>query len=254
MIMNTKKFIKLPDKGRLLIVTDLHGDLEDYEKYINLWDCNNPDFHLVFVGDFIHSIYEDDKSIEIIEDVIEKDKKYSNFHPLLGNHEWSHITGTPVFKGYQNQTNDFENLIIEKKGSLEPYLSEYVEYFKSMPFFVKTANGLFISHTGPSKLVKSMNDFNEIFYNDYNFQPLYDFLWNRYDVNYNEEDVDNFLKIIGSNCMIVGHTVVNAYMIYGNQMILSSSFGTVDKAYLDINLSKPINNMDDVLDNIKFLD
>ena len=252
--MKREKFIELPDEGRLLIVTDVHGDLDDYEKYINLWDCNDPDFHLVFVGDFIHSIYDDDKSIEIIEDVIEKDKKYSNFHPLLGNHEWSHITNTPVFKGYQNQTYAFEDLIIDKKGSLEPYLSEYVEYFKSMPFFVKTANGLFISHTGPSTLVKSLNDFNEIFNNDYNFEPLYDFLWNRYDVNYKEEDVDNFLNIIGSNCMIVGHTVVNAYMIYGNQMILSSSFGTVDKAYLDIDLSKPINNMDDVLDNIKFLD
>ena len=80
------KFIKLPSKGRLLIVTDLHGNLEDYEKYIDLWDCYDPNYHIVFVGDFIHSIDENDYSIEIIEDVIDKFKKYPNFHPLLGNH------------------------------------------------------------------------------------------------------------------------------------------------------------------------
>ena len=40
--MKKDKFIKLPSKGRLLIVTDLHGNLEDYEKYIDLWDCYDP--------------------------------------------------------------------------------------------------------------------------------------------------------------------------------------------------------------------
>ena len=114
--MNEDKFIQLPAKGRLLIVTDLHGNLQDYEKYIDLWDCDNPENHLVFVGDFIHSTDENDGSIEIIDDVIDKFNKYPNFHPLLGNHEWSHIVGSPVFKGFNNQTHDFEDLIIQKKG------------------------------------------------------------------------------------------------------------------------------------------
>lgn len=247
------KFIKLPSKGRLLIVTDLHGNLEDYEKYIDLWNCNDSDCHIVFVGDFIHSINENDCSIEIIDDVIDKFKKYSNFHPLLGNHEWGHIVGTHIFKGFQNQTLEFENLVSIKKGDLEPYLSNYINFFKTMPLFVKTENGIFISHTGPSKSIKSMNDFNKIFTDDYNFQYLYDFLWNRFDNDYDEGDVDNFLKLIGSNCMVVGHTVVDGFLVYGNQMILSSSFGTSNKAYLDIDLSKPIDNMDDLIDNIKFL-
>lgn len=247
------KFIKLPSKGRLLIVTDLHGNLEDYEKYIDLWDCYDPNYHIVFVGDFIHSIDENDYSIEIIEDVIDKFKKYPNFHPLLGNHEWSHIVGTNIFKGFQNQTYEFEKLISDKKGELEPYLSNYINFFKKMPYFVKTNNGIFISHTGPSKSIKSMNDFNKIFNNDYDFKSLHDFLWNRFDNDYNENDVDNFLKIVGSKCMVVGHTVVDGFLIYGNQMILSSSFATDNKAYLDIDLSEPINNMDDLVDNIKFL-
>jgi serine/threonine-protein phosphatase PP1 catalytic subunit len=252
--MTNDKFVQLPAKGRLLVVTDLHGDLQDYEKYMELWDCDNPDDHLVFVGDFIHSVEEDDGSIEIIEDVIEKNKKYPNFHPLLGNHEWSHIVGSPVFKGYNNQTQDFEDLIVIKKGSLEPYLSNYVEFFKSMPLFVQTENGVFISHTGPSRFIHTMEAFNRIFENDYNFSLLHDFLWNRYENDYTMDDVDNFLRVIGSNCMVVGHTVVDGYLTYGNQMILSSSFGSVNKAYLDIDLSQPINNIDDLLDRIIFLE
>lgn len=252
--MSNEKFVKLPSEGRLLIVTDLHGDLEDYERYIGLWNCDDPNFHLVFVGDFIHSIYDDDGSIEIIDDVIEKNKKYPNFHPLLGNHEWSHIVGSPVFKGYNNQSQDFENLIVEKKGSLEPHLSKYIEFFKSMPLFVQTENGLFISHAGPSRYIHTKNAFYRIFDNDYNYHILHDFLWNRYDTDYVEDDVDNFLKVIGSNCMVVGHTVVDEYFIYGDQMILSSSFGTLDKAYLDIDLSVPINNMGELVNYIKHLD
>ncbi len=247
------KFIQLPAKGRLLIVTDLHGDLQDYEKYIDLWDCDNPDNHLVFVGDFIHSIDENDGSIEIIEDVIDKFNKYPNFHPLLGNHEWSHIVGSPVFKGFNNQTQDFEDLIMQKKGSLEPYLSDYIKFFKSMPFFVQTENGLFISHTGPSRFINNIYSFYSIFNNDFNNKILHDFLWNRYGNDYLMEDVDNFLSIIGSKCMIVGHTVVDGYFEFGNQLILSSSFGSYNKAYLDIDLSVPINNMDNVIDNIKFI-
>ena len=50
-----------------------------------------------------------------------------------------------------------------------------------------------------------MNDFNMIFDNDYNYDLLHDFLWNRYDNDYSVADVEGFLEIIGSNCMVVGH-------------------------------------------------
>ena len=32
------KLIELPDYGRLIVVTDLHGDLDDYNHYLSLWD------------------------------------------------------------------------------------------------------------------------------------------------------------------------------------------------------------------------
>ena len=104
------KLIELEKRGRLLVVSDLHGDFDDYQAYINLWDSEDPDFHIVFLGDMIHSPYYNDRSIEILDDVIEKDKKCSNFHALLGNHEWAHITHADIYKSGENARVEFEHL------------------------------------------------------------------------------------------------------------------------------------------------
>ena len=261
------KLIELEKRGRLLVVSDLHGNYNDYEAYINLWDSEDPDFHIVFLGDLIHSPYFNDKSIEILDDVIEKDKKCSNFHALLGNHEWAHITHADIYKSGENARVEFEHLISYKKGFIEPIITEYIRFFKTMPYFVKTANGLFISHAGPSKSVKTIEDFNSIFDGDYNNPILDDFLWNRptrdiyggrsvfsNNQKYNEGDVFSFLNVIGSNCMVVGHSPVNGYEKLGNQLIISSSFDTDNKVYLDIDLSKDIKHMNHLLDCIRYLD
>ncbi|MBR5503134.1 MAG: metallophosphoesterase [Methanobrevibacter sp.] len=261
------KLIKLPKQGRLMVVSDLHGNLKDYESYINLWDMEDSDFHIVFLGDLIHSPYFNDKSIEILDDVIEKDKEYSNFHALLGNHEWAHITHRDIYKNGENIREEFEHLVSYKKGFIEPSITEYIKFFKTMPYFVQTENGLFISHAGPSKKVKSIEDFNSIFDGDYNNQILDEFLWLRPKRNlygrrhvlsnsnlYDEGDIFSFLDVVGSNCMVVGHSPVDGYKQYGNQLIISSSYETEDKVYLDIDLSKDIKHMRDLLDCIRYLD
>lgn len=261
------KIIEFPKFGHLIVVSDLHGNYEDYEAYINLWDRKDPDYHILFLGDLIHSPYFNDMSIEILDDVIEKFKEYPNFHVLLGNHEWAHITHADIFKGGDNQREDFEHLISHKKGFIEPTITEYIKFFKTLPFFAKTANGLFISHAGPSKKVNSIDDFNDIFDGNYNNPILDEFLWNRPSRNiyrsqnasstkgkYTERDVFSFLNVIGSKCMVVGHSPVNGYEKLGNQLIISSSFDTDNKVYLDIDLSKDILHMNHLLDCIKYLD
>ncbi len=249
------RLIQLPDKGRVLIFTDVHGNIEDYNKYLDKWDSNDSDCHIVIAGDFIHSIYKQDYSIEILEDIIEKFKKYDNFHPLLGNHEWSHIANANLFKGTINQKKDFEEMIVERKSSLEPYLSNYITFFKSIPLFVQTENGLFISHAGPSKKIETYEDYEYVVEDDdYYNELIFSVVWSRPEKDYSEYDVSNFLDIVKSNVMVVGHTIVDGYRIFGKQMILGSSFGSKKKLYLDIDLEKPINNMDDLVGKLKPLD
>ena len=251
--MNNKEII-LPKKGRLLVVTDLHGNQEDYEKYIELWNRDDENNHIVFVGDLIHATSSNDKSVEILDDVIEKTEKYDNFHVLLGNHEWSHITGTNVYKNKINQREKFEKDIIAKKKSLQPTLDEYVKFFKSLPYFIKTDNGLFISHAGPSTRINSISDYEKIFDDDYDNILLNDFLWNRPYTNYNDEDVDNFLDVIDKKCMIVGHTNVHGFAKISRQIVITSSFQTDNKVYFDIDLERQIDDMDDLMEYLKFLD
>lgn len=255
MKMKNDKLIELPDYGRLIVVTDLHGDFDDYNHYLSLWDKNDPDFHIVFTGDLIHSIHEDDKSLEILDDAIKKSQKYPNFHTLLGNHEWAHIVNRNIYKNGEDLLWKFTNLISFKKGFVEPSLTNYIKFFKTMPYFLKTSNGLFISHAGPSDKIHSIEAFEKIFYGDYLNPILDDFLWNRYDsiYGYTKDDITRFLDIIDSKFMIVGHNVVESYKVYGKQMILASSFQTRVKTYLDLDLSKEITSMKDIQRQLKFI-
>ncbi len=250
------KLIELPDYGRLIVVTDLHGNLEDYNAYLDLWDKNDLDFHIVFTGDLIHAVDEKkDGSIEILDDAIKKSKKYSNFHTLLGNHEWAHITSTNIYKQNKDLLLEFENLISFKKGFIEPHLTNYIKFFKTMPYFLKTANGLFISHSGPSSNVNSIEAFKKIFESDYSHPILQDFLWNRYTkvTDYTRNDVENFLDIVESKFMIVGHCPVESYKVFSKQIIMSSSFYTKVKTYLDMDLSLELNEIKDVQKQLKFI-
>lgn len=250
--MNNKE-IKLPRKGRLIVVTDLHGNYDDYEKYLKIWKRENRNSHIVFAGDLIHSTFGYDQSIEIMDDVIEKTEKYDNFHVLLGNHEWAHITNRDIYKLNENQKWSFEKLIESKKGSLQPTLDNYIKFFKSLPYFLKTDNGIFISHAGPSRDIKSICDYNKIFDENYENPLLYQFLWNR-PGDYAESDVDNFLDIIDSNCMIIGHNTVDGFKRIGRQIIIASSHMTDNKTYFDIDLEQDINNMDELTDYMMFLE
>ena len=240
------KEITLPQKGRLLVVTDLHGDYDSYEKYLELWDKNDENSHIVLVGDMIHSVLGFDESVEILDDVIMKSRQYSNFHVLLGNHEWAHIINRPIYKSNKNLLFNFEKLVEIKKGSIQPTLDNYINFFKELPYFLKTDNGLFISHTGPSKIIKNIEDYEKILDEDYNNPILYDFLWNRPYGDYNEEDVENFLELMGKNCMIVGHTIVDGFKMVGKQMIITSNILTDNRTYLDIDLEKEIKNIDEI--------
>lgn len=250
------KLVELPDHGRLIVVTDLHGNLDDYNHYLNLWDESDSDFHIVFTGDLIHGLDDSsDGSVEILDDAMVKSKEFSNFHVLLGNHEWAHITNQNIYKNQKPLLIEFKNLISYKYGFIEPYLTNYIKFFKTMPYFVKTANGLFISHSGPSDKVKSIEGFNKIFKSDYSSPILYDFLWNRYYrvTDYIKSDVERFLDIVDSKVMVVGHCPVESYKVFGKQIIMSSSFETKIKTYLDIDLSMEITDIKDVQKQLKFI-
>lgn len=239
---------------KLLVVTDLHGNLTDFKTYLRIWE---EDHHkrspIVFTGDFIHSMGYEDGSVEILETLKSYHKDYKNFHLLLGNHEWSHITGIDVFKGGINQSLEFEMLLKEKFGDKwMKKLESYKRFFKKLPLAVRTKNSVFISHAGPSRHIRGLDDIIHIKEQGYQSPAVYEMLWNRYG-SYLEEDIDEFLNRVKCNAMIVGHTPVDGFQIIGNQIILSSSYSAGRKAYINLDLKVKIESAQDLIPMIKFI-
>ncbi|NYT18056.1 MAG: serine/threonine protein phosphatase [Methanobacteriales archaeon] len=244
--------LTLPGPGRALVVTDLHGNLEDFRKVMTLWGkCFNRKCHLILTGDFIHAMGRaNDHSIEIIEEVQYYHDKYDNFHPLLGNHEWATITKILIYKGGVNQNLNFEQLLMETfPDAWEEKLEEYINFFQTLPVAVRTENGVFISHSGPAK-VESIDDIINLTRDGYlDNQPLYDLLWRR---DPKKRDVNQFLEKVGCQAMVVGHTPVDGYKLKGNLLILSSSYGKGRKVYLELDLGKEIKGGRDLEPLIKY--
>ncbi len=240
MSFDNSSLIELPGKGKALIVTDIHGNLDDFNKFMDIWDELEDDInHMVLTGDFIHAMgRENDKSIEILEAVKERQKRSSNFHVLLGNHEWSTISGISVYKRGMDQTHNFAKLL---KGHFndewEKKLHEYAKFFKKLPVAVRTGNGVFISHAGPPKNIKHLDEIARITDNGYlGNSKLYDLLWNRPN-DFNEKELESFLKAVNCRVMIVGHTPVNgAKIVAKNQVVVSSSYSKGKKAYVELDL------------------
>jgi Icc-related predicted phosphoesterase len=257
MIKYNGKLIELPRKGKALVITDLHGNLEDFNRFMNIWKkFKNRENHLILTGDFIHAMgIPNDNSIEILESVKFQFENRKNFHVLLGNHEWSAISHTPVFKAGVNQSLTFEDLLKERFGAeWKKRRDIYNEYFKTLPLAVKTANNVFISHAGPPKGVKSIDEIVHITDEGYSTnRKLFEILWNRYG-DYSEEDINSFLKNVGCNVLIVGHTPVDGVEIIGkNQLVVSSSYSSGKKAYVELDLEGKIKTGKDVLNMVKFL-
>lgn len=251
------KLVKLPKNGKAIVVTDLHGNLDDYKRYIAVWKkCGEEKTHFILTGDFIHAMgLENDRSIDILESVKYNWENSEYFHPLLGNHEWSTISKVSVFKAGIDQSLNFEALLKERFGKTwKKKLEEYEKFFKKLPVAVKTDNKVFISHAGPPRNIKNLEEIINIADDGYlGNVKLYQILWNR-EEDFAEGDMKSFLRAVGCTAMIVGHTPVNGVKLVGKeQIIVSSSYTLGKKAYVLLDLEKKIKDAKDIIKMVKKL-
>ncbi len=249
--------LTLPMKGKAMVITDIHGNIDDLNNYLEIWnDINSENNHLIFTGDFIHGIgAEKDESLDVLETLMKLENS-SNVHLLLGNHEWALISKKILFKGTENLSESFQILLEERYGNRwEEKLEEYILFFKKLPLAVKTMNKIFISHAGPPKDVKDLDEIINIKMDGYVNNPnLIELLWNR-EKNYSNKDLSNFLKAVGCKAMIVGHTPVKGLKLIDKKLlIVSSSFSKGKKTYMELDLEKEIKNGKDLLKMAKYMD
>lgn len=256
-----KRLIDLPKQGRLIVVTDIHGDWDDWYTYTRkIWDKEDKDCHILFTGDFIHNLeYSKDMSLDILDE-IDNFYNLTNFHVLLGNHELAQIQKDDVYKGDSSQTQDFVRHIRDRsEWEEETFMTEimYQETMKSYPWFARTQNGIFIMHAGPSDIgmIDLKNQGKTLLsmgtkWNKEVIDILEYFIWARPWDDYTPSLLEEFLETVDCHTMIVGHTPVPyGYGVFQSQIILSSSYGAMEgkKTYIDIPLDADVKNVDDVL-------
>ena len=132
-----------------MVVTDLHGDWEIYQRYrdrfIDLQAKGQADC-LIFTGDLIHRNRsdQDDKSLEILFNVIKLQAHYGRaIIYLLGNHELPHIYGISLAKGDRIYTPTFEQSLSESGRR-----ADIINLFVSLPFYLRTRAGVCLTHAG----------------------------------------------------------------------------------------------------------
>ncbi len=140
------------NEGTALVVSDLHGEWAPYTMYrdyfLHLLDRGEAQY-LIFLGDIIHGYgaEEDDASVEMLLDImrLRRELGQDTVLMLLGNHELPHIYGITLSKGDINFTPRFEHALGKNRDAI-------IEFLKSLPFAVRTSNGVMLTHAGASAL------------------------------------------------------------------------------------------------------
>ncbi|HJZ48142.1 MAG TPA: metallophosphoesterase family protein [Roseiflexaceae bacterium] len=139
------------DTGVAMVVTDLHGDWDTYVRYrdrfIELRAAGQADC-LIVTGDLIHREPDAgaDRSLDIVLDILALREDYGDaIVYLCGNHELPHLYGFVLGKGNTEYTPSFEATLSQsgRRGDI-------LALFESLPFFIRTAAGVSITHAGAS--------------------------------------------------------------------------------------------------------
>ncbi len=145
------KLLELPDSGRLLVSTDLHGNLEDFEALRAIWEADRT-AHWLILGDIVHGPSEQaaarkpefhgyqDQSAALVAEVARLVVEYPNVNALLGNHDWAHIGGPMTRKFWTNEPAHLESTMDTES------VEAMREFFHSLYLWAWAPNGVFFSH------------------------------------------------------------------------------------------------------------
>ena len=152
------------EEGVIMVVADLHGDWEAYQRYrdrfFELRAAGQADI-LVFLGDLIHAEGTNivDQSLEIVLDV----KRLQAEHGtavlyLCGNHELPHMYGFGLGKGNLEYTPHFETRLTASNKR-----HEVLDLFYSLPLYIRTKAGVSLAHAGASQDVDTLDKATTLF-------------------------------------------------------------------------------------------
>ncbi len=257
-----RRSVVLPDRGKLIVATDLQGHVDDFDRVATVFEeaAQGPDGAvLVITGDLVHgpeltqedwpdylgSFYYGD-SVTVLERARELQDRYpGRVHYLLGNHEHAHIGGPIVAKFFPDEAMRLEELLGDERTAMMR------DWFRTWPFVALAPHaGLVMLHAAPHARIQSIEDLDKLSFDNSTGLTLEEMaargtlgalLWAR---TTSSERALNFLKAIDANATVAvyGHDVARwGYAIDREPLLcVSTSFGCFDgdKLYLEWDLSE----------------
>ncbi len=262
------RVIRLPDKGRLLVCTDLQGCMRDYQRMVELFEQAllqyQGDAHIIFTGDLIHGPHIDpedwpdflgeyyrDASGEVMIAYAGLAAQYpGRVHALLGNHEHGHIGGPHTAKFAADEVALLEQIL----GPAGTARMRGIIHTFSLAAVSKC--GAIFTHGAPAAVIDSVADLEAADLSGAGFaSPLEvldtpvvgKVLWAR---SATPAEARRFLRAAGGTIAIYGHDVVpEGYETVGDEQIcVSTSFGLFDqnKVYLSLDLGARYRGVSDL--------
>lgn len=205
--------IRLPKRGDAVILGDLHGDRENFQRVLRWAALHRHRDRFLICQELIHGGPPDaegvDTSFRLLEDVAATKRHFtSQVHMVLSNHDLAEVTGTDIMKGGEHVQDTFHEGIQKAYGSAwERVLKTYHEFLAAAPLAVSTPNGVFVTHSTPGPEALETFDYR-IFkkQTDLRTEPvggsLHHLLWDR---NYDQASAERFAKAVGAEVLITGH-------------------------------------------------
>jgi hypothetical protein len=169
-----RRWLLLPDRGALLISTDLHGNGEDFRALCRLFlDSLTAEAatHWAILGDSVHApdegarrrqpeLYDyPDKSLAIVEGILDLQQSHPRqVHYVLGNHDWGHVGGPHTHKFYPDEV-----LHLEETAGPEG-VAALRRLFEPALLAVVAPCGALLAHGSPSDTLRDLDDLNGIVY------------------------------------------------------------------------------------------
>ncbi len=266
----TSRLLRLPGSGRLLVATDLQGNLRDFQRMLALFEESPEDSVLVFTGDLVHGPDPDteedwpdflgtpyrDESPEVVRRFLEARERYpGRVHCLLGNHEHAHVGGPRTSKFHRDEARALEERMEPgPEGALRTLFSQ-------LPVVAVSPQGVVLLHAAPSARLSGPEALESLTIEGYSDWPVRDFfevpvlgptLWSRMA---KPEQARAFLEALGGRIAIYGHDVVReGYERVGReQLCVSTSFALLDehKVYVELDLARVYPDVQSLRDGVE---
>jgi len=270
MLARVRRVVVLPEHGKLIVATDLQGNVADFDRVAQIFEqtvAARDGAVLVITGDLVHgpeldegewpdylgSYYQGDSKTVLERARALADRYPGQVHYLLGNHEHAHVGGPVVSKFFPDEARRLEELLgPEKTQQMRGWL-------RTWPFVAVAPRArLVMLHAAPHARIESRQDLERLPLDGFFDVPLEEMatrgalgalLWARTTTT---ERASSFLRAIDPDARVAiyGHDVARAGYAIDREPLLciSTSFGCFDgdKMYLEWDLDEPAQSAVDV--------